>query len=47
MHIVCREETCQRVAEEKGQTFIPPFDHYDVMAGQVMLCVCAIDTTLR
>ena len=30
-----REETCQKVSLEKQQTIIPPFDHYDVIAGQV------------
>ncbi|XP_069135801.1 serine racemase-like isoform X3 [Argopecten irradians] len=29
-----RQETCQRVAEEQGLEFVPPFDHHDVIAGQ-------------
>ena len=29
-----REALCRRVAEERGMTLIPPFDHAHVMAGQ-------------
>lgn len=29
-----RQETCDKVAEEKGFHYIPPYDHYDVIAGQ-------------
>jgi threonine dehydratase len=29
-----REALCRRVAEERGMTMIPPFDHPHVMAGQ-------------
>ena len=29
-----REALCRRLAEERGMTMIPPFDHPDVMAGQ-------------
>ena len=29
-----REAICRRLAEERGMTPIPPFDHPDVMAGQ-------------
>jgi len=30
-----RQETCDRVAREKGYHFVPPYDHPDVIAGQV------------
>jgi hypothetical protein len=30
-----RMETCQAVAEERNMAIIPPYDHYDVIAGQV------------
>ncbi len=29
-----REQTAQRIADDKGATLIPPFDHADVIAGQ-------------
>jgi threonine dehydratase len=29
-----REQAAQRIAEERGATLIPPFDHPDVIAGQ-------------
>jgi threonine dehydratase len=29
-----REQTAQRIADEKGATLIPPFNHVDVIAGQ-------------
>ncbi|HMO46285.1 MAG TPA: threo-3-hydroxy-L-aspartate ammonia-lyase [Rubrivivax sp.] len=29
-----REALCRRLADERGMTMIPPFDHADVMAGQ-------------
>ena len=29
-----REALCRRLADERGMTMIPPFDHPDVMAGQ-------------
>ncbi len=29
-----REALCARLAQERGMTMIPPFDHADVMAGQ-------------
>ena len=30
-----RQDTCDRVGKERGLAFIPPYDHYDVIAGQV------------
>ena len=30
-----RQRTCDNVAAEKSYHFIPPYDHYDVIAGQV------------
>jgi len=33
-----REETVERVAQETGATFIPPYNHYDVIAGQATVC---------
>ena len=30
-----REETCARLAKEKGLVVVPPYDHYNVIAGQV------------
>ncbi|XP_033747473.1 probable serine racemase isoform X2 [Pecten maximus] len=29
-----RQETCDKIAKERGLEFIPPFDHHDVIAGQ-------------
>ena len=29
-----REALCRRLADERGMTMIPPFDHPHVMAGQ-------------
>ncbi|XP_060561650.1 probable serine racemase [Ruditapes philippinarum] len=34
-----RQETCDRVSQEKGYHFIPPYDHYDVIAGQGTIAV--------
>ncbi|KAK3084813.1 hypothetical protein FSP39_019483 [Pinctada imbricata] len=34
-----RQETCDRVGKEKSFTFIPPYDHYDVIAGQGTMAV--------
>ena len=30
-----RVETCQKIAEETNQPIIPPYDDYNVIAGQV------------
>lgn len=34
--LICRQGTCERVAKEHGYTIIPPYDHYDVIGGQVI-----------
>ena len=31
-----RVETCQKIAEETNQPIIPPYDDYNVIAGQVI-----------
>ena len=31
-----RNEACDRLRKEKGLQFVPPFDHPDVIAGQVI-----------
>lgn len=35
--LICRQGTCERVAKERGYTIIPPYDHNDVIGGQVIL----------
>lgn len=35
--LICRQGTCERVAKERGYTIIPPYDHCDVIGGQVIL----------
>ncbi|CAG2195534.1 SRR [Mytilus edulis] len=30
-------ETCARMAKEKGLEIVPPYDHYNVIAGQVLI----------
>lgn len=42
--VVDRVETCNRVAEEKGYSIIPPYDHPDVMAGQVSCALAGMHT---
>lgn len=34
---IFRVDTCQSIADETGQCIIPPYEHYDVIAGQVSL----------
>ncbi|VDI20595.1 serine racemase [Mytilus galloprovincialis] len=34
-----REETCARMAKEKGLEIVPPYDHYNVIAGQGTLAL--------
>ncbi len=38
-----REALCARLAEERGRTIIPPFDHPDVIAGQGTLALELIE----
>ena len=35
VYMFFREATCNRIAKETGKVIIPPFDHYDVIGGQV------------
>ncbi|KAL3857714.1 hypothetical protein ACJMK2_012356 [Sinanodonta woodiana] len=34
-----RENTCNRVAKERNLSIVPPYDHYDVIAGQGTIAV--------
>lgn len=34
--LLLRSETCERLRQEKQLEFIPPYDHPDVIAGQVI-----------
>jgi threonine dehydratase len=38
-----RAELGRKLAEERGMTLIPPYDHYDVMAGQGTVAVELLD----
>ena len=35
LYLDFRQKTCDRVSAEKGYHFIPPYDHKDVITGQV------------
>ncbi|KAL4223179.1 hypothetical protein ACF0H5_016651 [Mactra antiquata] len=34
-----RQQTCDKVSKERGYYFVPPYDHYDVIAGQGTMAV--------
>ena len=38
-----RVDTCDRISTERGFVIIPPYDHPDVMAGQVRKEKCTND----
>ncbi len=36
LHIICRWDVCNKVAEEKSQLYVSSHNHRDIIAGQVM-----------